>query len=156
MSCVKIRISNINRAYKLNEAFIKGTVKKILEIVKPGVAELEVVFLDDNSMRSLNRRFRTRDRSTDVLSFKIDLNEFALKGFLGEIFISLDTALKNARAFKAGFADEVVLYLVHGILHLAGYDDEKANERLAMSKKESYILKHLCRNEDLSKVLMPR
>ena len=118
--------------------------------------ELEVIFLDDNSMRSLNRRFKRRDRPTDVLSFKIDLNTFEAKGFLGEIFISLDTALSNARAFKATFVDEVVLYLIHGILHLAGYDDEKANERLAMSKKESYILKHLCRNEDLSKVLMPR
>lgn len=156
MSRVKIRISNISKAHRLNEVFIKGVVKKILELVEPGIAELEVVFLDDNSMRSLNRRFKNRDRSTDVLSFKIDLREFALKGFLGEIFISPDTALRNARAFKARFEDEVALYLVHGILHLAGYDDEKARARLGMSKKESYILKRLCRNEDLSKVLMPR
>lgn len=91
-----------------------------------------------------------------MLSFKIDSRGFGLKGFLGEIFISLDTALENARAFKARFEDEIVLYLVHGILHLAGYEDENVRTRLRMSKKESYILKRLCRNEDLSKVLMPR
>ena len=76
----KITISNLNKSYKLNENFIKKIVLKILRFLKkPRGMELEIIFLDDNSMRSLNRRFKRRDRPTDVLSFKIDLNTFEAK-----------------------------------------------------------------------------
>lgn len=163
----RIRIRNLHRAHILNEAFIKDLIMNILKILKkPRDTELEVIFLNDDSMRTLNRRYKDRDRSTDVLSFKIDLEEFsealrktASSGkpkFLGEIFISLDTAFKNTRVFRTSFEEEIVLYIIHAVLHIFGYKDDAAGERLKMSKRENDILDRLCERHDLSKVLMPR
>ena len=157
MSPTKISIINLNSVYKLNEAFIKKIVSKILKILdKPETAALEIVFLNDAAIRALNKKYRKRNRATDVLSFVLDRKELRSKESLGEVFISLDTAFKNAKIFRTNCVNELALYIVHGILHLFGYEDEKTGDRLRMSRKESEILNRLCEREDLSKVLMPR
>jgi len=68
----------------------------------------------------------------------------------------LDRALENSRIFGTKFEDEVVLYVIHGILHLSGYDDETHDKQRRMSKKQDEILKYLWKKENLSKVLTPR
>lgn len=151
-----IKIINLNRSYKLNEAFTKKLAVKILKIIKKNNVELELVFLDDRSIKKLNKKYRGENSATDVLGFRIDRTEFGQKPFLGEIFISLDTARRNSRVFGTRFEDELILYVIHGILHLFGYDDETAPQRTRMSKKQERILKELCRRENLLKVLMPR
>lgn len=145
----KIFITNLNESYNLDIKFIKKTVSDILKFFKkPQLTELEVIFLRDCAMASLNKRYKNRNTPTDVLSFNLNS--------LGEIFISLDTARKNSRIFGTEFANEVILYVIHGILHLFGYTDESRKGRLKMSKKESEILQCLCEREDLSKVLTRR
>ena len=152
-----LKIQNLNKAYRLNEAFIKSLALEILKYIKKTKqADLEVVFLNDKAIRTINKRYRTSDRSTDVLSFRIDRREFGEDRFLGEIFISSDRAFENSKVFKTKFEEELTLYVIHGILHLFGYDDQSAKERLEMSKRETGILDYLCRQKNLSKVLMPR
>ena len=155
MSPSNIKVRNLNRSYSLNEARIKIIVSKILRYIKrPEGTDLDFVFLDDKSMRVLNKKYKRRDRPTDVLSFKLD-KEGPNKGeFLGEIFISLDTAQRNSRIFKTCFEEELSLYIIHGILHLFGYDDQSPGDRIRMSKREMQTLNYLCKNENLSKVLM--
>ena len=153
----KIEVNNLNRRYKLNTLYIKKIIAKISALLKkPHDMELEVIFLNDVQMRALNRKYKKRDRSTDVLAFNIDLKEFGSRARLGEIFISSDEALKNAKAFETGFEKEIVLYMIHALLHLSGYKDEKRGDKLRMRKRERDILNYLWETEDLSKVLMPR
>src|SRR3990167_1248426 len=112
-----VKIFNLNKRYKLNAPRAKKIAEKILRVLKrPRAASVEIVFLDDRAMRVLNKRYKARDRTTDVLSFDL--------GRTVEVIISLDKARENSKAFGLNFEREVVLYLIHGILHLSGYDDE--------------------------------
>lgn len=125
-------------------------------IRKEAFADLELLFLDDKAMKIFNKTYAFRDSSTDVLSFRIDRREFGQKRFLGEIIISLDTALKNSKIYGTDFTEEVVLYMIHGILHLFGYDDGNLRDSREMAGKQNRILDKLCSCRDLSEVLMPR
>jgi probable rRNA maturation factor len=153
----RVKVNNLHRSFKINETFATKIAARVLGLInKDGRADLEIVFLDDAAIRKLNRAYKGESVPTDVLSFGIDRREFGEKKFLGEIFISLDTARRNAKIFGAAFEEEVVLYVIHGILHLFGYDDLTAVERARMSRKQERILKALCRQETLSKVLTRR
>lgn len=154
---VKIEVKNLNTKYKLNEIFVKDAALKILDFLgRIQNTELEFIFLDDKSIKVLNRKYKKSNRPTDVLSFDLAGGESGTPKVFGEIFISLDRALENSKAFGTKFAEEVVLYVIHGILHLFGYDDENEPDAVRMSRKEQYILERLCRKEDLSKVLTRR
>ena len=152
-----IKLINRHKKYKINESLLKKIIKEILGLCERRLKniELEIVFLDDPAIRQLNKRFKKRDRPTDVLSFGIKAGESG-RPFLGEIFISLDRALENSKIYKTDFGQELVLYVIHGILHLFGYDDESAAARRRMSKKERSVLRFLWKREDLSKVLTRR
>ena len=153
----KVKAANLHKSYKIDEGFAQNVASKILKMLNTeNRVELELIFLGDNAIKKLNKKYKFRNSPTDVLSFKIDRREFGQKVFLGEIVISLDTAFKNSKIFGTSFTDEVALYIIHGILHLFGYDDEKAEDRLRMVKKQGQILERLGRCKDLSKVLMPR
>jgi len=154
---VEIEIINLHKKYALASALLKSVVKKILRFVKsPGtMSSLDIVFLDDKSIRVLNRRHKGVNRPTDVLSF--ELRDEKVRGnFTGEVIISIDRAFKNSKIFRTDLKEEIVLYVIHGILHLFGYDDETRAECVKMERKQKEILRFLCKREDLSKVLMPR
>lgn len=78
---------------------------------------INLVLVTDREIRELNRKFRRLDRATDVLSF--NMNE---DGILGEIAISTETAARNARRYRVGLKREMKRLVVHGVLHILGYD----------------------------------
>ena len=88
-------------------------------------------------MRRLNSRFRGKSRPTDVLSFPAA----SANGFAGDIAISLDIAERNARLLGHSVADEIRILILHGILHLAGYDHE--SDQGEMAKKEILLRRRL-------------
>ena len=97
-----------------------------------------VLVTGDRQMRNLNWRFRGKDHSTDVLSFP----PFAkTANFSGDLAVSLDTAARNARRLGHSLAEEVRILVLHGILHLAGYDHERDNGEMA--RKESDLRRQL-------------
>lgn len=154
---MKIVVINLNKAHRLNEKFIERLARNVLKRVnRPIAAELEFVFLDNKAITVFNKKYKKRDAPTDVLSFEIGRREFGQRKSLGEILISSEMAFENAKVFGTKFTEELALYIIHGILHLSGYDDEGAGDRIRMSKKEKRLLEHLCKTEDLSKVLTPR
>jgi len=153
----KVRVINLHKSYNLNERYAQNLAAKILKIInRERTAELELIFLDDKSIRKFNKKYKLENRATDVLSFKIDRRDFGQKLFLGEIMISLDTAFKNSKLYGTSFAYEIVLYIIHGILHLFGYDDETAGDSREMAKKQNQILDKLCSCRNLSEVLTLR
>lgn len=143
-----ITVSNLNKKHKINEKFVKRIAADILKIIKSKRSEIEIVFLTDGAIKPINKRYKKSARSTDVLSF--DLGERA------QILISSDMALRNCRVFNTSFENELIIYVIHGILHLSGYDDENTKDRLKMFQKQDSIMERLCARIDLSKVLMPR
>ena len=138
---------------KVAERIIRLTLRRLK---KPDSTDIEVVFLDDRAMRKMNRIYKKSDRFTDVLSFRLDGRQFGIRKFLGEILISVDRAKANSFVFGRPVTEELVLYMVHGALHLFGYNDEKRAERARMSRAENRMLEYLCTKEDLSKVLTRR
>lgn len=150
-------VENRHKRYRLNERLIETIAIDIVRMIrKENCAELEFIFVNDAEIKRFNKAYKGRDRATDVLSFGIDRSEFGEKKFLGQIIISLDTARRNAREFRTVFTDEIVLYVVHGILHLFGYDDRSGRESARMTKKQTEIMERLVKCRNLSKVLMMR
>lgn len=99
---------------------------------------LTVLVTHSREVRALNSRFRSADHATDVLSFPAP--EFA-RGFAGDIVISADVASKNARTMGNTAAEEVKILVLHGMLHLAGYDHE--NDSGEMHAREQHLRKRL-------------
>src|SRR5256885_10024056 len=95
---------------------------------------VSVLITGNPSMRRLNSSFRGKNRPTDVLSFPAAASA---NGFVGDIAISLDIAETNARRLEHSVADEIRILILHGMLHLAGYDHE--NDKGEMAKKESLL-----------------
>ena len=92
-----------------------------------------VLITGDRHMRQLNFRFRGKHRSTDVLSF---VPPSETPGVAGDIAISLDTASRNARARGHAVSEEIRILVLHGILHLAGYDHERDDGEMAAREGE--------------------
>lgn len=97
-----------------------------------------VLITRNSTMRRLNSRFRGKNRATDVLSFPAIASA---SGFAGDIAISLDIATRNARILGHSVTDELRILLLHGILHLAGYDHE--SDKGEMAKKEILLRRRL-------------
>jgi probable rRNA maturation factor len=95
---------------------------------------VNVLLTTSVEMKSLNRRFRGKDKPTDVLSFPADPE--APKQLAGEIAISAEIATKNARALGHSPAEEVKILVLHGILHLRGYDHECDNGQMARREEQ--------------------
>jgi rRNA maturation RNase YbeY len=97
--------------------------------------DLTIVITDDAAIRRLNRAFHGTDAPTDVLAF-----EAGEPDYLGDVIISYETARRNARAAGWRIADELDLLVVHGVLHLLGYDDTRPRARAKMWKRQEEIL----------------
>ena len=113
-------------------------------------AEINVMLVDDNEIKTLNSQFRNIDRSTDVLSFPLgengeyDINPENDCAMLGDVVISVEHAVKQAEEFGHSIEREIAYLTVHSVLHLLGYDHiDEAEEKKIMRKKEEQALKLL-------------
>ena len=102
---------------------------------------VNVLVTSSAEMKSLNRRFRGKDKPTDVLSFPAEPD--ARKQFAGEIAISAEIAWQNARSLGHSPAEEVKILVLHGVLHLRGYDHECDNGKMARREKQLRAKLHL-------------
>lgn len=110
-------------------------------------ASVSIVLTDDATVRGLNRDFREVDRPTDVLSFALADPEARADPdaavFLGEIYISLDTARAQARSARRPLGREVAHLTVHGILHLLGHDHHRSSQKKRMWAEERRVMRGL-------------
>jgi probable rRNA maturation factor len=112
-------------------------------------AELGIVFVDDSRIRELNRRYLRRDKPTNVLAFSMREGEFPMlhPHLLGDLVISVETAERQSHRFCLSAGDMVILLIIHGILHLLGYDhlqSKKKAREMALKQKEllRLVLQH--------------
>ena len=107
--------------------------------------------MTDQTIHELNRQYRNKDKPTDVLSFP--LADEVCPTLLGDVVISIDTARRQARQRKRAFADELRALLVHGILHLLGYDHEVSDsEAVRMRRKERELKALLQQSGDVGRI----
>ncbi|MFH0913009.1 MAG: rRNA maturation RNase YbeY [Candidatus Omnitrophota bacterium] len=140
---MKITIKNLQNKVPVNPKRIIKIVQKVLfkeSIKKSG--EITVCFVNDKKIKALNSKYLNRNNPTDVIAFNITDAEDK-RHIFADIAISADTAVANARAFKTTPLFELYLYVIHGVLHVLGYDDRKKSDKLLMRKKEEQILKVL-------------
>lgn len=131
-----------------DEADLKKAAAKVLELegVGPGV-EINILFTDDKNIQDLNKRFLNRDEPTDVIAFGAKRGrprKENLKGFIGDVVISVETATYNAKRFNTTKEKEILLYVTHGILHLLGYADESGKQQRIMQARQERLLSEIC------------
>ncbi len=139
----------LNIAATVIRKIVLAVLAQVQREIKPlEVHELSVVITNDKRMRVLNREFRKKDKATDVLSFP-QLTRAELVGktprfvgsSLGDLVISSETTLRQAKEFGVTKREELLRLVVHGVLHLCGYDHEKVphSEAQRMRRKERTI-----------------
>jgi len=129
---------------RIDTKWLKGTAASTLELESIGrEKEVGIVLVDGEKMKDLNEKFRGRKMITDVLAFPIRDNLISTKDLLGEVIICVERAKQEARERKHSLKEELTLLLVHGILHLLDYGDEKWGERKIMQEREKEILESL-------------
>jgi len=118
---------------------------KVLELVKQDQAELSIALVDNKEIQALNAKFRNKDAPTDVLSFPADDHLNLGVRLLGDVIISVEKAEQQAKERKRSLHEEMVALLVHGTLHLVGYDHERSRrDARIMGRLEKEIYRTLC------------
>jgi probable rRNA maturation factor len=121
---------------------IKKAAERILASLRISGYELSVLLLDNRGIRAVNKKYLGRNRPTNVISFSLAEGEFGNINphVLGDVVISAEKALEQAEIRGTGLEEELTFLLIHGILHLVGYDHEKkGSEREKMRKKEKNV-----------------
>jgi probable rRNA maturation factor len=139
---MKILIKNQQRHRSLNKTKIVNTACNILTLLEQPPAELSILFVGDRKMQQLNSTYRGRNKSTDVLSFESQIPVAREDGIhvLGDIVINVPCAERQAETSCMGFYDEISRLLIHGTLHLLGYEHENSSSGArTMIKKEQEI-----------------
>ena len=130
-----IEVNNLTTV-QIDEEFLGKVCQKVLESEDKKASDLSIALVGQGRIRELNKRYRGRNSVTDVLAFPN--RELGL----GEIVICLREIKKNAKRFSSVFEKELAQVLIHGILHLLGYDHEISPEKAKeMETKQNYYLK---------------
>jgi probable rRNA maturation factor len=151
---MNIVIANRQRAEKINAWLLKEIVAAILAELEIGHCELEINLLGAKEMAALNEAFLQHAGSTDVITFDYSEGKKLRKdvGVAGEIFISIDDAIAQAKEFKTNWQSEIARYIVHGILHLLGHDDLKSPSRRKMKREENLLVRKLSKKFSLAQI----
>ena len=122
----------------------KISAKKVLREISEDSHEISIVFCNNHFIENLNKDYRGKDEPTDVLSFaQYDGDSINGHGLAGDIVISLDAAAENAREFHVDEEEEIKRLIVHGIMHLLGWDHSDNSPEQEMLKLQEKILADL-------------
>ncbi len=141
-----VLVRNRLRRWGISSAKIGALAERILTAAGEPTAELSIDLVGDRRMRRLNREYRGKDAPTDVLAFPIREAPGPASLLLGDVVISLPTAARQATVQGHSLETELAALLIHGVLHLCGYDHERnAREAGRMRRKEHAIMQRLGR-----------
>ena len=118
------------------EKDISAWVSFVILEEKCKLGEINYIFCDDNYLHKINIDFLNHDTLTDIISFDYSVG----KELHGDIYISIERVLDNAKDFNTNFDDELARVIIHGILHYCGYKDKSAVEQTIMRAKENHYL----------------
>jgi probable rRNA maturation factor len=129
---------------RIHQTRFTSLVTQVLSAVGESESELSVELVGDRRMRRLNHLYRRKDRTTDVLAFAMRESDSPCSALLGDVVISVPTARRQASQAGRSLDEELIVLLIHGVLHLCGYDHERGEREAArMQRRERAILKAL-------------
>ena len=144
---MNIVIANRQRTRKIDTRLLKQIVAALFTELNLTEAELGIHLVGAKKMAEVNWQFLQHEGSTDVITFDYQKSEVrgqrSAAKLHGELFICVDDAIKQAKEFKTSWQSEVVRYVVHGVLHLLGYDDLKPALRRVMKREENRLVRLL-------------
>lgn len=134
-----VAVNNSQERLPIDRRRLIAAVRAILAGEGLARGEVSVAVVDDPTIHRLNRQFLAHDYPTDVLSFVLEEAEEP-RSLEGEVIVSADTAIQTAAAFGWDPGDELLLYVIHGTLHLTGYDDLEPELQAEMRDRERHYL----------------
>jgi probable rRNA maturation factor len=137
---LSIAVTNRQRRSRVNSVALKAAVAAVLQGEGITTADVSIAVVNDTAIHEINKQFLKHDEPTDVISFVLDQKGQSIDG---EIVISGDTAAAAAKEIGWSAQDEMLLYVIHGALHLVGYDDLKPAARRQMRSREQHYLAKL-------------
>ena len=141
-----VHMQSFVRSVTFDRAGLDRLARAILSEVGETSAELGILFVGDQRMRGFNRQYRGKDRTTDVLAFAMREGPHSSEILLGDVVIAVPTATRQAKQGHRSLDEELTVLLVHGVLHLCGYDHERSEkEARRMHRRERMILQSLAR-----------
>jgi probable rRNA maturation factor len=141
---MKVLIDNRQKKHKISMTSIQQKTKDILNALACDDAELSILIVDDPQIEILNKKYFGRNGPTNVIAFPMYTDQFSSINpeLLGDVVISIETAEKEGKSIGISMKERFTQLLVHGILHLLGYDHEKSEQEAdKMEKKSDEILK---------------
>ena len=144
---MKIQIENRQKLIKIDRKKIRSAVTALLKLEDCSDRELSITFVDDPGIRIINNQYLGKDKPTNVISFSLQEGEYGgiNPDLLGDIIISVETAQRDAARGRLSLDEEIIFLIIHGFLHLTGYDHvntSAANVR-NMKKKEKELFQKL-------------
>jgi rRNA maturation RNase YbeY len=128
---VKYRLRGVKRVIRLTE--------KVIRKEKGLSGDLNFILTTDNKLLKINKEFLKHNYFTDVIAFNYDSG----KRFKGEVYISIETVHRNAHNYKVSLRNELMRVMIHGTLHICGYEDNSENEKLLMKEREDYWIEKM-------------
>jgi len=120
-----------------NKGIIRKWIKNTIIEEKHRLRELNFIFCSDQYLLTINQQYLNHDTYTDIITFDNSDEEGII---IGDIFISTERVLENAKQFKTNFESELHRVMIHGTLHLLGYPDKGKEAKTIMTQKEDYYL----------------
>ena len=137
----KVTIASPQESVLLDRARLREVARAVLAGEKIADYEISLAFVDNTTIHRLNKQFLNHDEPTDVLSFP--LSDPSAKKLAGELVIGAEVALAQATVRGHDVQVELALYVIHGLLHLCGYDDKAAQDAKVMRERERHFLEAL-------------
>ncbi len=119
---------------------LRERMRTVLTELAAGDKEISILLTDDTAIRGLNRQYRERDAATDVLAFPQEAEDNFSSHLLGDVVVSVETAQRQAAEHHLSLDEELVLLLIHGLLHLLGYDHETSPEEAERMRAQTWKL----------------
>jgi probable rRNA maturation factor len=149
---MSISIQNRQKKQRIDTGRVRRSLKRLLKELNCKNSEISILLVDDDQIREFNKTYLKRDYPTNVISFSMTEGSFGHihPEILGDIILSTETAARDALTGHLDFMDEVEFLLIHGLLHLMGYDHENTgfNEAEKMKNREKELF-FMLRNYDL-------
>lgn len=133
------------RTKGVSAVWVRSIVGAVLRVERSQRKTVSVLLTDDRAIRVLNKKFLRHDYATDVISFWIGEKELGQKesDYLGDLVVSVQTARSKAKELGLHWRQELARYLVHGTLHLLGYEDESVSKKNKMTLRQENLLKKI-------------
>ena len=135
----KVSIASPQELVKLDRPRLREIVRQVMAEEDIKDYEISLAFVDNPTIHGINKRFLEHDEPTDVITFPYSSGQV----LVGELVIGVEVALEQARVGGHEVDAELALYVIHGLLHLVGYDDKDAHDRKQMRVRERYHLNGL-------------